>query len=508
MALATTYSTSLEGIRARIVSVESHVGPGLPGINIVGLGDAAVKESKFRLRTAASNSGLDWPKSKIVVSLSPADVPKRGSHLDLAVCLSVLATRHPVAGARLRSAVILGELALDGRVRPVTGILPSVVEAAKMGFSTVIIPVGSNEECGLIEGVRVLEVSTLEQAWEWALGGQLPLASTDTSGTPPQSVDFADIAGQPEAKYAAEIAAAGGHHMFLIGPPGSGKSMLAERMPTIFPPLTQAQHIEVAAIRSVMGLDALGTQAPFANPHHTVTRAGLIGGGSGIPQPGAITLAHHGVLFLDEASEVQAVVLDSLRTPLERGAVTHTRGHRSITFPACFQLILAANPCRCGAETVQECTCSVAHRRNYLNNISGPLRDRIDITVETVSAGARVISKEAETSAVIAQRVMQARQRSQHRWDKHGLQTALNRDVPGPYLRRHAPADDTAMALLEAHLAAGDLTQRGVDRALRLAWTIADLETVSVPNLDHVARAVDLRGTGINLDSHFQEDAA
>lgn len=495
MALGRSTTTALDGITARLVTVEANVGPGLPGINVVGLGDASVREARYRLRTAVANTELDWPKSKIVLSLSPADLPKRGSHFDLAMCLAVLAARHPGADQRLRDVMVLGELGLDGSVRPVTGVLPSVLEAARENKSAVLVPPGNQEEAALAEGIDVLVVPSLEAAWNWACGlTTLDRAAPGVAETPGAAPDFADLAGQHDARWAAEVAAAGGHHMFLVGPPGSGKSMLAERLPGILPPLSRSQALEVGAIRSIAGAATDGRALlvpPFSAPHHTVTRAGLLGGGSGHPSPGAVTHAHNGVLFLDEVSEIPAATLDSLRTPLEHRRIVLQRGVRSTIFPARFQLLLAANPCRCAAESPTDCTCTVAERRHYLSNLSGPLLDRIDMTIRTTGKGAVVSTDGAETSSAIASRVSEARDRAGNRWGAG----VLNSDVTGPYLRRHAPADETGMALIEVHLAVGDITQRGVDRALRLAWTICDLEGGNQPDLDHVARALELRGS-------------
>lgn len=499
MALGRTTTTALDGITARLVTVEANVGPGLPGISVVGLGDASVREARYRLRTAVANTALDWPKSKIVLSLSPADLPKRGSHFDLAMCLAVLAARHPGADARLRDVVVLGELGLDGSVRAVTGVLPSVLAAARENKATVLVPPGNQEEAALAEGIDVLVAPSLEAAWAWACGSPvLHRARPGIPGTSAGVPDFADLAGQHDARWATEVAAAGGHHMFLTGPPGSGKSMLAERLPGILPPLSRAEALEVGAIRSVAGVSAdsaMLTVPPLSAPHHTVTRAGLLGGGSGHPSPGAVTHAHHGVLFLDEVSEIPAATLDCLRTPLEHRRIVLQRGNRSTVFPSRFQLLLAANPCRCAAENPGDCTCTVAERRHYLSNLSGPLLDRIDMIVRTTGKGAVVSTEGAEASTVIAARVAEARDRAARRWGN----ASRNSDVAGPYLRRHAPADETGMALIEAHLAVGDITQRGVDRALRLAWTICDLAGRDRPDLDHVARALELRGSQLEV---------
>ncbi len=498
MALASTLTTALDGVTARPVTVEANIGPGLPGMYVVGLGDAAVRESRDRIRTAVANSALEWPRTKIVVSLSPADLPKAGSHFDLPIALSVLAARDPFAARRLADALVLGELGLDGGVRPVTGVLPALLaaRARNNGVRTVVIPAGNAAEAALLQGHDVLLAESLAQVWAWATGqGELPRPGGREPSTPrPPGPDFADIAGQPGARRAAEIAAAGGHHLLMIGPPGTGKSMIAERLPSILPPLTPAQAIEATTVHSVAGAVAAAVdRAPYIAPHHSVTRAALLGGGAGHPRPGAVSLAHHGVLFLDEASEIPARVLDGLRTPLEHGRVRIIRARREVTFPARFQLVLAANPCLCGAEQPTACTCTSAQRAGYLANLSGPLRDRLDMTAHLGLNGALVHAEGEESSATIAGRVAAARERARHRWGRQDLRALTNGDVAGAHLRRHAPADEAGMALISAYLADGTISQRGVDKTLRLAWTICDLEAADRPDIDHVARALELR---------------
>ncbi|AKK11358.1 YifB family Mg chelatase-like AAA ATPase [Corynebacterium uterequi] len=502
MALGKALTAAPHGLAGRIVTVEANIGPGLPGMHIVGLGDTAVRESRFRLRTAVANAQLNWPRTKIVLSLSPADVPKRGSHFDLALCLAVLAAGNPQAQQRLDDALILGELGLDGAVRPVTSVLPLVAEAHRCGITRVIVPAACGGEAALVDGVDVRVVHTLAEAWQWALDAtELPTSHRTAEDTPAatgEQPDFSDLAGNDNARWAAEVAAAGGHHMFLVGPPGSGKSMIAERLPSILPPLSPEEAMEVAMVRSISaevpGRVGYSLTPPLCAPHHTITRAALIGGGSGVVRCGAITQAHRGVLFLDEVSEIPARVLDGLRTPLEHHEVELRRGAATTVFPASFQLVMAANPCRCGAEQTTDCRCSVAERRTYLANLSGPLLDRIDIIAATTAARATVAPVDAEPSAVIAERVALARQRAARRWECLGGGT--NAAVPGPYLRRHAPADEAGMALLQALLGRRQLTQRGVDHSLRVAWTLSDLAGNDRPGLDNVACAVQLRSIG------------
>lgn len=497
MALASVVTTILEGVTARPVTVEANIGAGLPGMYTVGLVDTTVRESRDRIKTAVVNSKLHWPKTKVVVSLSPAGLPKSGSHFDLPMSLAILAAQHPFAQRRLAGTLVLGELGLDGTIRPVSGVLPALLAARTAKVHTVIIPPDNAAEAGLITGVDVRVAHTLSAAWEWATGhGELPLATDAdaiTEHAAAHAPDFADIQGQEHAKHVTEIVAAGGHHMFLIGPPGAGKSMIAERLPSIMPALSEQQAIEATAVHSVTGtLESIVRTPPYVAPHHSITRAALLGGGNE-PRPGAVSLAHHGVLFLDEVSEIPARVLDGLRTPLEFGRVKIIRSRREVIFPARFQLVLAANPCRCGATETTACTCSGQVRSNYLRNLSGPLRDRLDVTIPVPLDGAVLTGPVPEASATIAERVAQARLRAEYRWARHQLMVSANAHIDGPFLRRHAPADDAGMAMLGTYLADGLVSQRGVDKTLKLAWTLADLAGVDTPTIDHVAQALDLR---------------
>lgn len=531
MALGKSMTTALAGVLANVVTVEANIGVGLPGFQVVGLADTAINESRDRIRTAVANSKLPWPKTKVVVSMSPASLPKSGSHFDLPVALAVLVAGMKESKAkepedyggffgadsfsdweestgvdpslRLERSLILGELGLDGSVRPVAGVIPALLAARQQGFTTLVIPPGNAAEASLVPDMNVLVAATLKDAFGWVRGTRtLPKAGAIAKEKKvthrPTSIDFSDIAGQRPAKYAAEVSAAGGHHLMMIGPPGAGKSMIAARMPTILPELTTDESVETTAIHSIAGSPgAVISTAPFIAPHASVSRAALLGGGSGNPRPGAVSLAHNGVLFLDEASEISGSVLDSLRAPLEEGAVRLARAKREVIYPARFQLILAANPCRCAAEEPSKCRCKAHVRQNYLRNISGPLRDRLDMTVMVSGDSGLLHAQGEETSADIAQRVAAARERAAHRWRNDGRTEVTNAAVPGSYLRRHRPAEDTAMSLLGAYLADGELSQRGVDRSLKLAWTLADLSGDAQPGIDHVARAIDLRGADV-----------
>lgn len=502
--LAKTYSAALIGVGATIVEVETNIGAGLPGVFIVGLADTAISESRDRLKTAMVNTDLPWPKTKVTVNLSPASLPKSGSHFDLAVLAAIVSAQRADehVTSQFHGTMFLGEVGLDGAIKPVRGVLPTLLAAKDAGLRQCVIPAGNAGEAALLDGLRVLTASHLADLMDWALGrGDLPVVAHCIPSSSVVIPDMADVAGQPQARYAAEVAAAGGHHMMMVGPPGSGKSMIAARLPGLLPPLESAACVEATSVHSVTGrnFNHPVVRAPFVAPHHSVTRTQLVGGGSGHPLPGAVSLAHHGVLFLDEVSEVPAAVLDSLRTPLESGEVRMLRKHRDIVFPAQFQLVLAANTCRCGAEDATDCTCAPAVRQRYLANVSGPLRDRIDIFVRTHARGAVLHNDLAEPTAVIADRVAEARDRARYRWSLAEFGAAVNGRIDPHRLRREFPATEAAMAYLSALLANGDLSQRGVDRTLKVAWTIADLQGVNQPGLDHVADAIELHTESVRI---------
>ncbi|WP_175934786.1 YifB family Mg chelatase-like AAA ATPase [Corynebacterium sp. Marseille-P4321] len=505
MALASTLSATVEGVSARVVTVEANVGPGLPGMHMVGLGDAAVKESRERIRTAISNSALPWPRTKIMVSLSPAHLPKAGSHFDLPIAAAVLGSLDPRAQRTLAATMLLGELALDGTLRRVEGVLPMLVAAlidatGRAKPTTVVVPRANAEEAALIGGGRILVADTLAEVWAWLTGaGDLETVQGPIRPEPARAVpDFRDVAGMRFERHALEVAAAGGHHVMMVGPPGSGKSMLAERLPSILPPMDIAEMVEVTSLHSVAGLShgRVVSQRPFIAPHPSLTKAALIGGGSGTPMPGVVSQAHNGVLFLDEVSEIPAHVLDALRIPLEKRQVRLMRGKREVVYPADTQLVLAANPCACDRRD-GVCHCTGSARANYLSNVSGPLRDRIDVRLNTSGASAVVHPLDAEPSATIAQRVAAARERAADRWAKAGVEERVNGRVPATMIRRDFPAEESGMAYLAGLLTRQQLTQRGVDRCLKLAWTLADLGGAERPGIDHIAIAVDMRSTDV-----------
>ena len=500
MSVGRTYSVALHGISGIPISIEADSGPGLPGMSVVGLGDTAVSEARDRIRSAARNSGLQWPRTKIVVSLSPASLPKKGSGYDLALVMAVLAsnrseTSEPEVARRLGSTVFLGELGLTGDVRPIAGVRPAVIAARDQGMTAAVVPAENAPEASLVSGITVWSATSLRAAWIWACTGNAVWGSDESEAPgcvpcdhqPLASVsvgcddhrDMSDVIGQEVARRGIEIAAAGGHHMLLIGPPGSGKSMLASRVPTVLPPLTEQECLEVTAIHSLASETATDVirQPPFVDPHYSISIPALIGGGAGSPRPGAISRAHRGVLFLDEVGEMKARVLDSLRTPLEQRCVRIARNRSSVVYPSDFQLIMAANPCPCGAPTPQECRCTGRSRSTYLSGLSGPLLDRIDIAVTTVPNRATVSSTQrGESSQSMRQRICRAHARARRRWSACGIGPITNARVPGTWLRTWLSATPDIATYVDHLLRTDSVSQRGVDRLCRVAFTIADLD--------------------------------
>ncbi|WP_448851004.1 YifB family Mg chelatase-like AAA ATPase [Corynebacterium sp. 335C] len=504
MTVGRAASVALAGLEGHLVEVEADVGAGLPGMHVVGLGDAAVSEARSRTRTAAVNSGLGWPRTKVVVSMSPASLRKHGSAFDLAITCAVLSAgldpgpAGDAARDRLAATVLLGELGLDGAVRDVPGVLAAVLAARDAGVRAVVVPEGCGPEAALVGGVAVACAADLAQLWRWVVTGEGLAAPGEPRPAPqPAAPDMADVHGQEEARRALEVAAAGRHHLLFTGAPGTGKSMLAARLPGILPPLGERAALEVTAICSIAGHGGggLGPAAhpPFVAPHHTVSAAALLGGGPGVPQPGAVSLAHHGVLFLDEVALMPGRHLDALRVPLETGTVSLHRSRHRVSYPARFQLVAAANPCRCGAADPGECRCSPGERRRHMASLSGPLLDRIDVRVRLHPRHSVLAPEPGEPSSAVRERVAGARGRAAARWAGLGLGEAVaTAEVPGPVLRRHAPPDEEGLAWLAAVLADGAMTQRGVDRTLRVAWTLADLAGRARPGLGDVADAAAL----------------
>ncbi len=497
MALGRAYSVAVRGLDGEIVEIEAHISSGLPGVFLVGLPDAALRESRDRVRAAISNCGNEWPQSRLVLALSPATLPKIGSLYDIAIAAAVLSAGCKNPWDRLEKSILLGELALDGRVRPVRGVLPAVLAAKQQGWPTVVVPVANLAEASLVDGIEVLGVQTLRQLHAW-LKGKAALDERVASTTPVAGpvADLADVVGQTHARFAVEVAAAGAHHLMLTGPPGVGKTMLAQRLPGLLPELTDTEALEVTAIHSVVGLlsesTPLITRPPFIAPHHSSSVAALVGGGSGMARPGAVSRAHRGVLFLDECAEIRVSVLESLRTPLEDGQIRLARRDGVACYPARFQLVMAANPCACAKADPKDCICTSLEKRRYLGKLSGPLMDRVDLRVEMhmVRAGA-FTPDAAEGTAAVRQRVAQARAAAAERWHQYGFTT--NAEVSGSLLRRKFRLDATAMAPLKTALERGVLSIRGVDRSLRVAWTLADLAGRTMPTVDDVAVALSFR---------------
>ena len=503
MSYAKVICVGLVGVAGHAVEVEADIANGLPGLVVSGLPDTALSEARDRVRAAIVNSGESWPIRRITVNLLPAAVPKHGSGFDLAIAVALLVAAKLLPRAAFEDVVILGELGLDGSVRPVRGALPMVHTAARAGVRRAIVPLGNAHEAALVPGIAVRATDCLGRLIAFARGvaDLLPPpehAPDDRPGGP----DLADVMGQEVGRVALEVAAAGGHHLAMIGPPGAGKTMLAQRLPSILPPLTDEEALEVTAIHSVAGTLApdagLIRRPPFQAPHHTASMPALIGGGSGIARPGAISLAHRGVLFVDEAPEFSARALEALRQPLESGSVSLARTLGRADYPAQVQLVLAANPCPCAKPAGDvRCECPPLVRRRYLGRLSGPLLDRIDLQVYLTPVGAAQLLRDGgaervESSAAVAERVAKARAVAAARWAAKAWRT--NAEVPGGAL--HEPPWRLPRGVTEPlrrHLDAGTLSARGYDRVLRVAWTVSDLAGRDRPEVEDVMQAYALR---------------
>jgi len=501
MGLAKTWSVALTGVSGRLVEVEAYLSAGLPGLTFTGLPDVSVTEARDRVRAAVLNSGFNWPNQRITVALLPADLRKNGSAFDLALALAVLAAADVLTAASLASTIWLGELGLDGRLRSIRGTLPAVLAAREGGGRAIVVPSGNAAEAALVTGIEVSAAASLAEVVGALRGDGPPLegAAASTTLADTAAPDLADVVGQPVARHALEIAAAGAHHLLLTGVPGAGKTMLAARLPGILPALADREALEVTALHSVAGTlpPAIGLirRPPLQTPHHTASMAALVGGGAGLARPGAASLAHRGVLVLDEAAEFQPRVLDSLRQPLESGRIVLHRSGGSVVYPARFQLVVATNPCPCGAARDRDCCCRPEARRRYQQRLSGPLMDRIDlrIPIDPVSRADLMGDHGVrEPSSCVALRVIRARSAAADRWGRFGWTT--NSVVPGAVLRARPwrPAR-AALKSLEEALDKGELSARGCDRVLRLAWTLADLAGQTCPSSAEIAQAVWLR---------------
>ncbi len=511
--LAKVLSSAVFGIDAFIVEVEVDITSGLPTFTTVGLPEASVKESKERVKSAINNSGYRFPDDRITVNLAPANIKKEGTGFDLPIALGILTATRIAPQEIVSRYLVLGELSLDGRIKPVKGSLPMALAAKSSGHAGIIVPYDNSREASVVEGISVLPVKTLSQLVNFFRGfTQIKPMKTDITeifrSDNKYEIDFSEVKGQEHVKRALEIAAAGGHNLIMIGPPGSGKTMLAKRLPTILPPMTFDEAIETTKIFSVVGMlpknQALITQRPFRSPHHTISDAGLIGGGH-IPKPGEVSMAHNGVLFLDELSEFKKNVLEVLRQPLEDLMVTISRATLTITYPSSFMLVAAMNPCLCGyfSDPKHECRCTFQQINRYRSKISGPLLDRVDIHVEVPSVPYKDLKGEfdAESSEKIRKRVVAARSIQSKRLKRTKIY--CNAQMANRHIKQHCRVDKTSSSILESAIDKLGLSARAYNRILKIARTIADLEGSTEIQVDHVSEAIQYRTLDRGKTSHI-----